>query len=185
MALTPSRMMPLATPAPDFSLPDTVSGQILSRDQLRGVHATVVMFICNHCPYVIHVEAELARLGRDYADRGVGFVAISANDADNYPADAPDKMKATALANGYTFAYLHDQSQEVARAYGAECTPDFFIFDRDLKCAYRGQLDAARPGNDEPNDGRDIRAALDALIAGQAVSTEQNPSVGCNIKWKY
>lgn len=184
MALTPSRMMPLGTPAPDFQLPDTVTGDNMSLSQLRGDKATVVMFICNHCPYVVHVQAELARLGRDYADKGVGFVAISANDAEHYPADAPDKMKATALANGYPFAYLYDESQGVARAYGAECTPDFFVFDADLKCAYRGQLDDSRPGNDEPNDGRDMRAALDALIAGKPVSADQKPSVGCNIKWK-
>ena len=184
MVLTPSRMMPLATPAPDFVLPDTVTEQKISLAEVRGDKATLVMFICNHCPYVKHIEAELARLGHDYASRGVGIVAISANDASNYPADAPDKMKATATANGYSFPYLYDESQQVARAYGAECTPDFFVFDQDLRCAYRGQLDDARPGNEEPNDGHDIRAALDALIAGQPVSADQRPSVGCNIKWK-
>ncbi len=184
MVLTPSSMMPLGTQAPDFSLPDTVSGQLLSRDDLRGEHATVVMFICNHCPYVKHIEAELARLGRDYMGRGVGMVAISANDADSYPEDGPAQMTATAAANGYPFAYLYDETQAVARAYGAECTPDFFVFDAALKCAYRGQLDGARPGNDVPNDGRDIRAALDALISAQPVAVEQQPSVGCNIKWK-
>ena len=177
-------MMPLGTAAPDFTLPDTVSGDHLTLQQLRGEHATLVMFICNHCPYVKHIEAELARLGRDYARRDVGLIAISANDAANYPADAPDKMQATAQENGYVFPYLYDESQAVARAYGAECTPDFFLFDADLRCAYRGQLDDARPGNEAPNDGRDIRAALDALIAGQPVASEQKPSVGCNIKWK-
>ena len=184
MSLTPSSMMPLGTPAPDFRLPDTVSGREVSLADIRGEVATVVMFICNHCPYVKHVETELARLAEDYAEQPVGFVAISANDAEAYPADAPAEMKNNAQRLGFRFPYLHDESQDVARAYGAECTPDFFIFDADLKCVYRGQLDDSRPGNDAPVDGRDLRAALDALLAGKPVSADQKPSVGCNIKWK-
>lgn len=184
MALTPSRMMPLGTPAPDFNLPDTVTGDTLSLSKIRGDKATVLMFICNHCPYVKHVELELIRLGRDYKDRGVGFAAISSNDAQNYPEDAPDKMQATAKARGYSFPYLYDETQQVARAYGAECTPDFFVFDAGLKCVYRGQLDESRPSNDEPNDGHCMRTALDALISGDAVPQDQKPSVGCDIKWR-
>ncbi len=184
MVLTPSRMMPLGTQAPDFTLPDTLSGQDVSLESVRGEVATLVMFICNHCPYVKHIEAELVRLGQDYAGPGVGVVAISANDAESYPDDGPERMAEIGRQLGYEFPYLYDQSQQVARAYGAECTPDFFIFDAGLKCVYRGQLDDSRPGNGEPVSGRDIRAALDALIAGEAVSGEQKPSVGCNIKWK-
>lgn len=184
MALTPSRMMPLGTPAPDFALPDTVSGEKMSLTQLRGERATLVMFICNHCPYVKHVEPALVALGQEYADQDVGIIAISANDADNYPEDSPARMRQTALALGYRFPYLHDESQQVARAFGAECTPDFFVFDAALKCVYRGQLDDSRPGNNQPVSGRDIRAALDALIKGEPVPGEQKPSVGCNIKWK-
>ena len=184
MVLTPSRMMPLGTQAPDFTLPDMLSGQDVSLESVRGEVATLVMFICNHCPYVKHIEAELVRLGQDYAGPGVGVVAISANDAESYPDDGPERMAEIGRQLGYEFPYLYDQSQQVARAYGAECTPDFFIFDAELKCVYRGQLDDSRPGNGEPVSGRDIRAALDALIAGEAVSGEQKPSVGCNIKWK-
>ncbi len=184
MVKTPSNMMPLGTPAPDFRLPDTVSGDICSLQSLRGERATVLMFICNHCPYVKHVAAELSRLGRDYADQPVGIIAISANDAQAYPDDGPAKMRETALAEGYVFPYLYDESQDVARAYGAACTPDFFVFDAELRCAYRGQLDDSRPGNGLPVTGRDLRAALDALLAGEPVATQQQPSVGCNIKWR-
>ncbi|MES1942761.1 alkyl hydroperoxide reductase [Salinisphaera sp. PC39] len=185
MSLTPSNMMPLGTKAPDFALPDAVSGRTLSLADVRGERATVVMFICNHCPYVKHVNAELVRLANDYRDRGVGFVAISANDADEYPDDAPDKMKQVAAEQGYPFPYLYDETQSVAKAYDAACTPDFYVFDADLKCAYRGQLDDSRPGNDEPVTGADLRAALDAILDGEIVPEDmQTPSQGCNIKWK-
>jgi len=165
-------------------LPDTVSGQTVSLQDVQAQHGTVVMFICNHCPYVKHVEHELAALGKDYADKGIGFVAISANDAEKYPDDSPAAMKVNAERLGYSFPYLYDESQAVARAYDAACTPDFYVFDKDLKLAYRGQLDDSRPGNGVPVTGKDMRAALDALVAGQPVSAEQKYSVGCNIKWK-
>lgn len=185
MSLTPSNMMPLGTPAPDFALPDTVSGRTMSLADVRGDAATVVMFICNHCPYVKHVNPELVRLANDYRDRGVGFVAISANDVDNYPDDSPDKMKQVAAEQGYPFPYLYDETQTVAKAYDAACTPDFFVFDGDLKCAYRGQLDDSRPGNDKPVTGADLRAALDAVLNGESIPEDaQTPSQGCNIKWK-
>lgn len=184
MVLTPSTMMPLGTAAPDFDLPDTVSGKTLGLADVRGEVATVVMFICNHCPYVKHLAPDLARLAKDYADQPVGFVAISANDAQAYPDDAPEAMARNARELGYPFPYLYDESQAVAQAYGAACTPDFFIFDRELRCAYRGQFDESRPGNDLPVTGADIRAALDALLAGKPVDPEQKPSVGCNIKWR-
>lgn len=177
-------MLPLGTPAPDFTLPDTVSGQRLSLSALKSPVATVIMFICNHCPYVKHVNAGLVQLAGDYQARGIRFIAISANDAENYPEDAPDKMRECALRLGYPFPYLHDASQDTARAYQAACTPDFFVFDGALKLGYRGQLDDSRPGNGVPVSGRDLRAALDALLAGQPVGPEQKPSVGCNIKWK-
>lgn len=185
MSLTPSNMMPLGTPAPDFALPDTVSGRTMSLADVRGDAATVVMFICNHCPYVKHVNPELVRLANDYRDRGVGFVAISANDVDNYPDDSPDKMKQVAAEQGYPFPYLYDETQTVAKAYDAACTPDFFVFDGNLKCAYRGQLDESRPGNDKPVTGADLRAALDAVLNGESIPEDaQTPSQGCNIKWK-
>lgn len=177
-------MLPLGTPAPDFSLPDTVSGKIVLLGQLRGERATLVMFICNHCPYVKHVNAGLVRLALDYGARGTSIIAISANDAANYPEDAPDRMKEAAQRLGYPFPYLYDSSQAVARAYRAACTPDFFLFDKTLHCVYRGQLDDSRPGNGKPVTGADLRAALDALLAGQAVNPRQTPSVGCNIKWR-
>lgn len=184
MAPTPSTMAPLGAPAPDFTLPDAVSGRTLSLADLRSDKATVIMFICNHCPFVKHVQHELAQLARDYAPKGVSFIAINANDIEAYPEDAPDKMKAVAEAAGYTFPYLFDETQEVARAYHAACTPDIFIYDGDLKLAYRGQLDDSRPGNGIPVTGRDVRRALDALLAGQPVDPNQRPSIGCNIKWK-
>lgn len=184
MAATETLQIPLGFTAPDFLLPDTVSGKIRSLKELKGEIATVIMFICNHCPYVKHVNAELVRLANDYMPKGVSFVAISSNDVVNYPEDAPDKMRETALALGYPFPYLYDETQEVAKAYFAACTPDFSIFDKDLKCVYRGQLDDSRPKNDIPVTGKDIRAALDALINGQPVSERQKPSIGCNIKWK-
>ena len=182
MAAT-STMLKLGTTAPDFSLPDT-GGATVSRDDFAGAPALVVMFIANHCPYVKHVADELARLGRDYQDRGVAFVAISANDTEQYPDDGPKAMAEFARERGLTFPYLYDESQSVAQAYRAACTPDIFLFDAERKLAYRGQLDGSRPGNDVPVDGADLRAALDAVLAGRDVPEPQQPSVGCNIKWK-
>lgn len=185
MSLTPSTMMPLGTQAPDFALPDTVSGKTVTLADVAGDKATVVMFICNHCPYVLHVKAELVRVAEYYLDQGVGFVAISSNDISTYPQDAPDKMQEFAAANNFPFAYLYDASQAVAKAYDAACTPDFFAFDAHMKCAYRGQLDGARPGNSEPVTGADLRASLDSIIAGDMIPEEaQTASQGCNIKWK-
>ena len=184
MAATPSNMTPLGAPAPSFALPDTVSGRVVSLAELRSAHATVVMFICNHCPFVKLVQDQLAQLAADYQPRGVAFAAISSNDAASYPDDGPEAMKALAEMLGFTFPYLYDETQEVARAYQAACTPDIFIYDGDLKLAYRGQLDDARPGNGRPVTGRDVRQALDALLAGQPVNPDQRPSIGCNIKWK-
>ncbi|MCS6933802.1 MAG: thioredoxin family protein [Chitinophagales bacterium] len=184
MARTPSNMVPLGMQAPDFALPDTVSGKTFTLGELKGEVATVVMFICNHCPYVKHVNHELVRLGNDYRQKGISFVAISSNDVVNYPDDAPDKMREVALALGYPFPYLYDETQEVAKKYDAACTPDFYVFDKDLRLVYRGQLDDSRPSNDIPVTGRDLRAALDALLSGKPVSENQRPSIGCNIKWK-
>lgn len=176
--------IPLGAIAPDFCLPDTVSGQQLSLAQLRGSRATLVMFICNHCPYVQHINQQLVQLARHYMPLGVGVIAISSNDISRYPADAPDLMRQTALTEGYPFAYLYDETQAVAQAYVAVCTPDFSLFDDQLRCVYRGQLDASRPNNQLPNDGADLRQALDALLAGKAISSQQRPSIGCSIKWK-
>jgi peroxiredoxin len=184
MAATETRIIPLGFKAPDFSLPDTVSGKVLSLRELKGQHATVIMFICNHCPYVKHINSELVRLANDYHLRGVSFIAISSNDAEKYPDDAPDKMRAHAIATGYPFPYLYDESQAVAKAYFAACTPDFSIFDKALLCVYRGQLDRSRPGNDIPPNGMDIRAVLNALLNGKSIPDKQVPSIGCNIKWK-
>lgn len=184
MAATPSTMIPLGTKAPDFSLPDTISGNVINLDDYKSDKATVVMFICNHCPYVKHVQDELAGVAKDYQPRGVAFVAISSNDIDQYPADAPDKMKQFADEVGLTFPYLYDETQEVAKAYNAACTPDFFVFDGDLGLVYRGQLDDSRPGNQVPVTGEDLRAALDAVLAGEKPGATQKPSMGCNIKWK-
>jgi peroxiredoxin len=184
MSLTPSTMLALGTPAPDFNLPDTISGRLLSLTELRGRAATLVMFLCNHCPYVKHINEGLVRLARDHAARGVAFVAISANDAIRYPEDGPGPMRETAQRLGYPFPYLYDESQQVARAYQAACTPDFFLFDDILELVYRGQFDGSRPGNGVPVSGRDLRAALDALLAGRPVSVDQQPSMGCNIKWR-
>ena len=183
MAKTPSSMLPLGTPAPDFELPDP-SGTVHRLADHGDAPALLVMFICNHCPYVVHVREELARLGRDYGPRGVGIVGINANDVENYPDDRPDRMAVFAEENGFSFPYLYDESQAVARAYQAACTPDFFLFDADRKLVYRGQLDGSRPGNHVPVTGTDLRAALDAVLAGEAVPADQLPSLGCNIKWK-
>jgi thiol-disulfide isomerase/thioredoxin len=184
MAATPSTMVSLGTPAPGFTLPDTVSGNDFSLTELRSDKATVIMFICNHCPFVKHVQHELARLAADYQPLGVSFVAINSNDVASYPNDAPDKMKALAETLGFGFPYLYDESQAVARAYQAACTPDLYIYGGDLKLAYRGQLDDSRPRNGIAVTGRDVRQALDALLAGQPVDLNQRPSIGCNIKWK-
>jgi len=184
MALTESNMLSLGTQAPDFSLPDTVSGKTLSLNDVAGEQGTVVMFLCNHCPYVIHTNPEIVRVAGDYQNKGIGFVGISANDVENYPQDGPEKMKEQAERVGYTFPYLYDETQEVARAYDAACTPDFYVFDADRKLVYRGRLDKSRPQNDEPQDGADLRAALDALLAGRPLPEKQYPSAGCNIKWK-
>jgi thiol-disulfide isomerase/thioredoxin len=177
-------MIPLGSKAPALSLPDTVTGKILSLNDLKSEKATLIMFICNHCPFVKHINAELVRLANDYIPKGISFIAISSNDAANFPEDSPEKMKLTAKELGYPFPYLYDESQEVAKAYDAACTPDFFIYDKDLKLAYRGQLDDSRPSNGLPVTGKDVRAALDLLLRGRAVPAEQKPSIGCNIKWK-
>ena len=177
-------MLPLGTQAPGFTLPDTVSGKDVSLREQQGEKGTLIMFICNHCPFVKHVNPELVRLAADYQDRGIGFIAISSNDVENYPEDHPDKMKETAEREGYPFPYLYDASQEVARDYQAACTPDFFLFGPDLKLAYRGQLDSSRPGNDAPLNGADLREAMDCLLEGRPVPADQKPSLGCNIKWK-
>src|SRR4051812_28987790 len=179
MAAILSTMLPLGTIAPAFTLPDTVSGRAMSLDDLKSERATVVMFICNHCPFVVHVREELVRLAGDYIPRGVAFVAISSNDVASYPDDSPEKMKELAERCAFPFPYLYDESQDVARAYRAACTPDFYIFDGALRCVYRGQLDRSRPSNGIPVTGEDIRAALDAILDGRPVSDEQIPSIGC------
>jgi len=184
MAATPSVMVPLGTKAPDFRLPDSVSGKSIALDDVRGKVATVVMFICNHCPYVKLLNKELVKVASSYQSKGVRFVAISSNDIVQYPEDGPTAMKVVAANIGYPFPYLYDESQEIARAYDAACTPDFYVFDRDLKLKYRGQFDGARPSNGITPTGEDLTAALDALIAGKIPKEEQRPSLGCNIKWK-
>ncbi|MEO6599480.1 MAG: thioredoxin family protein [Polyangiaceae bacterium] len=183
MARTPSRMLALGTELPEFSLPDAVSGQLVSSATLAGKPA-VVFFVCNHCPFVKHIRSGIAEFGRYCRDLGVGIVAISSNDAVAYPADAPPAMAIEAKDAGYVFPYLYDESQAVARAFDAACTPDLYIFDGRGKLAYRGQFDASRPGNEEAVTGRDARAAVEALLAGKAPPSDQIPSIGCNIKWK-
>ena len=183
MVRTPSTMLPLGTLAPDFELLN-VDGQMVSYGAAAGKQGTVVMFICNHCPFVKHVADQLAVLGRDYMPRGIGFVAISSNDVSTHPSDSPEQMVAEADERGYPFPYLYDESQEVAKAYHAACTPDFYVFDHERKLVYRGQWDPSRPGSDVPVTAADLRAALEALLAGAAPITEQVPSLGCNIKWK-
>jgi peroxiredoxin len=176
-------MLPLGTEAPDFSLPDT-DGRTVSRDDFDGMPALLVLFLCNHCPFVKHVQQELARIGNEYGPRGIGIVAISSNDVEQYPQDGPQQMKAEKVAAGYSFPYLYDETQNVARAYHAACTPDIFLFDRARHLVYRGQLDDSRPSTGQPVTGRDLRAAMDAVLEGRPVSDKQVPSVGCNIKWK-
>ena len=184
MAATESTMIPLGTSAPEFSLPDVVSGETKSLHQLKSDKATVIMFICNHCPFVKHVCHGLVKLANDYLPKGISFVAINSNDVVAYPEDSPERMKAVARELGYPFPYLYDESQEVARAYDAVCTPDFFIFDSSMKLVYRGQLDDSRPSNGIPVSGESIREALDDILEGQPVSPHQKPSIGCSIKWK-
>lgn len=183
MAQTPSTMLPLGTAAPDFSLPDT-SGKTVSLKDFKGKKALLVMFICNHCPFVKLVRNELAILAREYQAKGAGVVGIMSNDAEKYPEDSPEKMAEEARRAGYTFPYLYDADQQTAKAYRAACTPDFFLFDAARKLVYRGQLDDARPGNGKPVTGADLRAALDAILAGQEAPANQRPSIGCNIKWR-
>ena len=184
MALTPSTMLLTpGTKAPEFRLPDVVSGKTVALDAFAGKPALLVMFICRHCPYVQHIKQELAKLGRDYGGRA-GIVGISSNDAATHPDDAPTRLKAMAAEEGFTFPLLYDESQAAAKAYTAACTPDFFLFDANRKLVYRGQLDDSRPGNGKPVTGRDLRAALDAALAGKKVAADQQPSIGCNIKWK-
>lgn len=185
MAYTESNMIPLGTKAPDFKLPDTITGDSFQLSEMTPHPATVIMFLCNHCPYVLYVNPEIARIAGEYNAKGVAFIGISSNDAEKYPEDAPDKMGPHARAVGYTFPYLYDENQDVARAYDAACTPDFYVFDGEMKLAYRGQLDSSRPNrNPIPSNGEDLRAALDAVLNGQAVNPVQRPSGGCNIKWK-
>ena len=183
MARTPSTMKPLGTPAPDFSLPDT-DGQIVRLGDFKDAPALLVAFICNHCPYVKHIRAAFADMARDFQARGVAVVAISSNDALAYPADGPAAMVVEKAEAGYAFPYLYDESQAVALAYQAACTPDFFLYNAGRKLAYRGQMDDSRPGNGLPNDGRDLRAALDAILDGQPAPEPQKASIGCNITWK-
>jgi len=184
MAETASAMLALGTSAPAFTLKDVRDNREHSTASLQGPKGLLVMFICAHCPFVRHVEKELGKLGVDFRESGIGIAAISSNDAENYPNDAPAGLAKQALGNGFTFPYLYDETQEVARAYDATCTPDFFLFDGAGKLVYRGQLDSSRPGNNVPVTGRDLRAAMKALLAGEPISQDQRPSIGCNIKWK-
>lgn len=176
-------MLPLGTKAPDFLLPDP-EGRIYGLKDFLNVPALLVMFICNHCPYVKHVQGEIAKMGRDFQARGVGVLAVCSNDAQKYPDDAPPRMMQVARQAGYTFPYVYDPNQEAAKAYRAACTPEFYLFDRDGKLVYRGQMDDSRPGNGIPVTGRDLRAAVEAVLEGKPISAEQKPSIGCNIKWK-
>ena len=184
MALTESTMLPLGTKAPEFALPDTISGRTFTFEEVAGEKGTFVAFICNHCPYVIHVIEELVRVADDYREKGIGTVHISSNDVDKYPVDNPDHMHGFATQHRYTFPYLYDESQATARAYDAACTPDLYLFDAEGKLYYRGRLDGNRPGSGKAPDGSELRAALDNLLAGKPAPEKQYPSAGCNIKWK-
>jgi len=184
MPETPSTMIPLGTKAPNFKLLDTISGKQLSLQELKSDKATVVMFICNHCPYVKHIQHKLVDVVKNYQAKGISFIAINSNDIVHYPDDSPDKMKLEAATQGYTFPYLFDETQKIAKAYHAACTPDLYIFDDKLSCVYRGRFDESTPGNGKPTTGRELSQALDNLLTGKDVSSEQKPSVGCNIKWK-
>lgn len=184
MAETPSNMLPLGTKAPDFTLPDTVQNRLVSLTDVRSKTATVIMFICNHCPYVKLIQDKIVEVASYYQKQGISFIAINSNNAAKYPADSPENMHKNAEHLGFTFPYLFDETQEVARAYQAACTPDFYIFDNNMLCVYRGRFDDATPGNGKVVTGIDLTNALDALTAGETVSQDQKPSVGCNIKWK-
>jgi thiol-disulfide isomerase/thioredoxin len=184
MSATPSVMLALGTPAPDFQLPDVVTGKTISLGTCSGSAGLLVMFISRHCPFVQHIKDELARIGRDYSGKGIGVVAICSNDVVNYADDAPEKLKAMAVDLGFLFPFCYDEDQKTAQAYSAACTPDFFLFDGLRKLAYRGQLDDSRPGNGRPVTGTDLRSAMDALLEGRAINPDQRPSIGCNIKWK-
>ena len=183
--LVKSNPLKRGTKAPDFTLLNTVSDKVLSLSEVKGAKGTVVMFICNHCPFVLHVNNELVRLAKDYEKKGIGFVAISSNDVNYVPQDGPAYMKRHAARIGYPFPYLYDETQEIAKAYDAVCTPDFYVFDQDLASVYHGQLDNARPGNGQPNNGENIRKVLDTLLAGETPNVPEPPSIGCNIKWRY
>ena len=184
MAKTPSNMVSLGTSAPNFKLPDVISQKMVSLKQIKGLNGTLIMFICNHCPYVKHVNATIVNLANKYKQDGINFIAISSNDVENYPEDSPKLMKVNALENNYIFPYLYDESQDVAKSYDAACTPDFYLYDSDLLLVYRGQLDDSRPGNGLSCDGKDISNAIECLINGEENSQIQKPSIGCNIKWK-
>lgn len=183
MALTPSTMATLGTSAPGFSLPDT-DGSTVSLADFQGAPGLLVAFICNHCPYVKHIRESFGALTKEYQSKGLAIVGISSNDAAAYPDDGPEAMKREKAEAGYVFPYLYDESQSVAHAYKAACTPDFFLYDKEHKLVYRGQMDSSRPGNGKPNDGSDLRKAIEAVLAGQPVPEDQQPSIGCNIKWK-
>lgn len=184
MSRTPTVELELGYQAPNFNLPNVITGNNASFADIKGKKGTVVMFICNHCPFVVHVLDELLLIGNDYKNQGIGFVAISSNDVENYPDDSPEKMKQLATSRAFPFPYLYDETQEIAKAYTAACTPDFSVFDGNGTCVYRGQLDDSRPGNDKPVNGKDLRQVLDKLVNDQEIPAEQTPSLGCNIKWK-
>ena len=184
MARTPSNMLPLGTKAPNFELYDTVSNKHVSLNNIKGENGTIIAFICNHCPFVKHVNHEIVAIANHYKAKGIQMVAISSNDVVNYPDDSPELMLEHARNEGFKFPYLYDETQEVAKAYDAACTPDFYLFDETLSLVYRGQLDASRPGNDIPVTGTDLRNAIDAILEGNPVNPNQKPSIGCNIKWK-
>ncbi|ULC60601.1 thioredoxin family protein [Flaviramulus sp. BrNp1-15] len=184
MANTPSNMIPLGTQAPDFNLFDTVSQKKLSLQEGKGNEGTVIMFLCNHCPFVIHINKVLVTIANTYAEKGIGFIAISSNDVENYPQDGPDKMMIHAEENNYPFPYLYDETQDIAKVYDAACTPDLYVFDKSLNLIYRGQLDDSRPGNGIPVTGKDLKHALDCLLENKENLESQKPSIGCNIKWK-
>lgn len=184
MALTPSNTFEKGAKAPSFNLLNTLTDKYVSLSDIKGTKGTVILFICNHCPFVLHVNEQLVQLAKDYLPKGIGFVAISSNDVENYPQDGPDLMKTHAKEVGYPFPYLYDETQEVAKAYDAACTPDLYVFDEELKSVYHGQLDSSRPGNGVPVTGADMRAVLDSLLDGVAYTGVERPSMGCNIKWK-
>lgn len=183
MVKTASTMLDLGTKAPNFALPDTVSGKTISLDTFADKKGLLVMFICQHCPFVQHIQQELARIGQDYMEQGLGIIAISSNSVETHPDDAPEKLKAMAEEQGFNFPFCYDKTQDVAKAYTAACTPDFFLFDSSRALVYRGQLDDSRPGNDQPVNGKDLRAAIEQVLADEPISPEQKPSIGCNIKW--